>query len=82
MNKLVGVTTSINQIKQNNMTKVTLHTFKESGKWYDEIKYETSIEPWKHAEIIAEAKTKAQKGMNFTLRADHEKGLLYQLVKV
>lgn len=63
-------------------TKVTLNTFKESGKWYDEIIYDSDIEPWKHKEIIDEAKQKAQSGMDFTLYAEHEKGLLYQLVRV
>ena len=65
------------------MNKVTLNTFKESGKWYDTIEYVTEIESWKTPELIEEAKTKAQSDMDFTMHVEDSRGgVNWRLVKI
>lgn len=54
-------------------TKVTISTYKESGKWYDSFEYESDLpDIWNKDAFIEEAiKTHPQcKDMSFTLRVE------------
>jgi hypothetical protein len=70
--------------KQTNMkTKVTLNKFKQSGKWYHEVKYTSDFTPLQSEELINEAKCYLPLNLDFTIYAECEDGtLLYQLIKM
>ena len=65
------------------MTIVSINTFKDSGKWYDNFRYESEIPCWDTDNLIKEAIEKHKISMDFTIKADNGQGAVnFRLHKI